>query len=89
MLSMREGDYQVTVDFSNAEKRNTNIQGLVALLDADGGGYRELTRFNEIGVSSRKAETFVAAREGQTVVYVMNTHDIVRYAMRVTGSPSR
>jgi hypothetical protein len=26
-----EGDYQVTIDFANAEKRNTNIQGLVAI----------------------------------------------------------
>jgi hypothetical protein len=83
MLSLREGDYQVTVDFANAEKRNTNIQGLVALLDGDGGNYRVIVRFNEIDVSSRKTETFLA-RDGRAVLYVMNTNDTVRYAIRVT-----
>lgn len=83
MLSVREGDYQVTIDFANAEKRNTNIQGLVALLDGDGGNYREIVRFNEIDVSSRKTQTFLA-RDGGAVLYVMNTNDTVRYAMRVT-----
>jgi hypothetical protein len=84
MLSVREGDYQVTIDFANAEKRNTNIQGLVALLDSDGGGYREILQFNEIDVSSRKTQTFLA-RTGRAVLYVMNTNDVVRYVMRVTG----
>jgi hypothetical protein len=85
MLSVREGEHQVTIDVANAEKRNTNIQGLVALLDGDGGSYRELLRFNEIDVSSRKTQTFLA-REGRAVLYVMNTNDVIRYTMRVTGS---
>jgi hypothetical protein len=88
MLSVAEGEYQVTVDFANAEKRNTNIQGLVAVLDGDGGGYREIVRFNEIDVSSRKTQAFLA-RDGRTVLYVMNTNDVVRYTMRVTESSAR
>ena len=42
VLSAPEGDYQVIIDFANAEKRNTNIQGLVAMLDGDGGNYRKI-----------------------------------------------
>jgi hypothetical protein len=34
-------------------------------------------------VSSRKTQTFLA-RDGRAVVYVMNTNDIVRYALRIT-----
>jgi hypothetical protein len=83
MLSIREVEYRLTIDFANAEKRNTNIQGLVALLDGDGGNYRVLVRFNEIDVSSRKTHTFLA-REGRAVLQVMNTNDRVRYAMTVT-----
>ena len=86
MVSVREGDYQVTIDFANAEKRNTNIQGRVALLDADGGSYREIVRFNEIDVSSRKTQTFLA-REGRAVLYVMNTNDVVRYVLRIDEAP--
>ena len=83
MLSVREDeDYQITIDFANAEKRNTNIQGLVALLDSDGGNYREIVRFNELDVSSRKTQTF-RARDGRAVLYVINTSNAVRYAMRV------
>ena len=88
MLSVPEGDYQVTIDFANAEKRNTNIQGLVAMLDGDGGNYREIVRFNEVDVSSRKTQTF-RIRDGRTVLYVMNTNDIVRYMMRVAESSER
>jgi hypothetical protein len=83
MLSVPEGDYQVTIDFANAGKISTNIQGLVALLDGDGGSYREIVRFNEIDVSSRKTQTFLA-RDGRAVLYVMNTNDTVRYGLRVT-----
>jgi hypothetical protein len=85
MLSVREVEYQLTIDFANAEKRNTNIQGLVALLDGDGGNHRVLLRFNEIDVSSRKTQTFLA-REGRAVLQVMNTNDRGRYAMTVTES---
>ena len=88
MLSVPEGDYQVIIDFANAEKRNTNIQGLVAMLDGDGGNYREIVRFNEVDVSSRKTQTF-RIRDGRTVLYVMNTNDVVRYTMRVTESSER
>jgi hypothetical protein len=87
MLSVGDGDYEVTIDFANAEKRKTNIQGVVAMLDSDGGNYREIVRFNEIDVSSRKTQTF-RVREGHAVLYVMNTNDIVRYTMRVTTEPS-
>jgi len=60
----------------------------VAMLDGDGGNYREIVRFNEVDVSSRKTQTF-RIRDGRTVLYVMNTNDIVRYTMRVAESSER
>jgi hypothetical protein len=84
MLSVPEDDYQVTIDFVNAEKRNTNIQGLVSLLDSDGGNDRDIVRFNEIDVSSRKTQAF-RTRGGRAVLYVINSNDTVRYTIKVAG----
>ena len=64
MTSLGQGDYQIIIDFANAALRNTNIQGSVALLDEDGGNYRESVRFNELGVSYRKIGTFLLRNDG-------------------------
>ena len=64
MTPLGQGDYQIIVDFANAERRNTNIQGSVALLDEDGGNYRESVRFNELDVSYRKIGTFLLRNTG-------------------------
>ena len=83
LVSLRQGDYQIIADFSNAERRNTNIQGSVALLDGDGGNYRELVRFNEVDVSARKTGTFLARDDGPMILNIQNTHDAVRYELRL------
>lgn len=83
LVSLRQGDYQVIADFSNAERRNTNIQGSVALLDGDGGNYREILRFNEIDVSARRTGTFLARDDGPMIINVENTNDVVRYQLRI------
>ena len=36
VVSLQPGEYRAILDFANAEGQNTNIQGLLALLDADG-----------------------------------------------------
>ena len=83
MTPLGQGDYQIIVDFANAERRNTNIQGSVALLDEDGGNYRESVRFNELDVSYRKIGAFLLRNDGPVILKVQNTHDTVRYTLRV------
>jgi hypothetical protein len=82
-VPVRQGEYQIVVDFATADRRNTNIQGAVALLDGDGGNFRELVRFNEIDVSYRKTGTFTVRNAGSVIVNVQNTHELVRYNLRV------
>jgi hypothetical protein len=82
--SLRQGDYRITVDFTNAERRNTNILGSVALLDGDGGSYREIVRFNELDVSRRNIGTFLIRNDGPVIINVQNNHDTVRYTLKLT-----
>jgi hypothetical protein len=86
--SLRQGDYQVVVDFANAERRNTNILGSVALLDGDGGNYREIVRFNEVDVSYRKIGTFLMQNDAPVILNVRNNHDTVRYTVRLAPGGS-
>ena len=86
MVSLRQGEYQVTVDFANAERQNTNIQGSVAILDSDGGNYRAIVRFNEIDVTARKVETFLARNDGAVILNVQNTSDAVRYVLKLAAA---
>jgi hypothetical protein len=83
MTSLGQGDYRIIIDFANAERRNTNIGGSVALLDGDGGNYRESVRFNELDVSSRKIGTFLVRNDGPVILKVQNIHDTVRYTLRL------
>jgi hypothetical protein len=86
VVSLRQGEYRITVDFANAERRNTNIQGSVAILDSDGGNYREIVRFNEIDVTARKVETFLVRDDGAAILNVQSTHDAVRYVMKLAAT---
>jgi hypothetical protein len=88
MTSLRQGDYQIVVDFANAERRKTNILGSVALLDGDGGNYREIVRFNEVDVSYRKIGTFLLRNDGPVILNVQNNHDTVRYTLRLAQAGS-
>ena len=86
VVPLNQGNYQLTIDFANAERRNTNIQGSVAILDADGGNYREIARFNEIDVSARKVETFLARDAGPVILNVQNTNATVRYTLKLAAA---
>jgi hypothetical protein len=83
MTSLGPGDYQIVVDFANAKRRKTNIQGSVALLDGDGGNYREIVRFNAIDVSHRRIGTFPVRNDGPVILKLLNTHDTVRFTLRL------
>ncbi|MET0216095.1 MAG: toll/interleukin-1 receptor domain-containing protein [Vicinamibacterales bacterium] len=88
MTSLGQGDYRIIIDFANAERRNTNIGGSVALLDGDGGNYREIVRFSEIDVSYRKIGTFLVRNDGPVILKVQNIHDTVRYTVRLAQAGS-
>jgi hypothetical protein len=88
LVPLGQGEIQVVVDFANAERRKTNIQGSVALLDVDGGNSREIVRFNEIEVSSRKIGTFVTRTPGSIIVNVQNDDDPVRFDLRLIAAPA-
>jgi hypothetical protein len=83
MVPVRQGEYQIVVDFATADRSKTNIQGTVALLDGDGGNSRELVRFNEIDVSYRKTGTFMMRNAGSAILNVQNTNELVRYNLRI------
>ena len=86
--SLRQGDYQIVVDFANAERRRTNILGSVAVLDGDGGNYREIVRFNEVDVSYRRIGTFLLRNDGPVILNVQNHGDTVRYILRLARAGS-
>jgi TIR domain len=89
LVPLGQGEHQVVVDFANAERRKTNIVGSIALLDVDGGNSREIVRFNEIEVSSRKIGTFMTRTPGSIIVNVQNDNDPVRFDLRlVAAQPS-
>jgi hypothetical protein len=63
--------------------RNTNIQGYLALLDADGGNQRQIIGFNVVGVSDRKIGTFSVRRDEPVILRVQNQHESVKYVLRL------
>ncbi|MET0850466.1 MAG: hypothetical protein ABW020_04970, partial [Candidatus Rokuibacteriota bacterium] len=78
------GEYRAILDFANAEGQNTNIQGLLALLDADGGNFRKVIQFNEVDVSYRKIAAFLVRAEGPIILDVQNDHGRVRYNLKLS-----
>ena len=88
ILTLSPGEYQLIVDFANAEKRDTNIRGRVALLEADGGGAQELVRFNEIDVSHRKSATFRRREDGPVILDIQNDAQTIDYTVRLATEGS-
>jgi len=81
------GDHRVVVDFTNSKRQNTNIQGDLSLLDADGGNQREIVRFNEIDVSHRKIATFSVKTDEPLIMKIRNRSESVNYTMTIASQP--
>jgi hypothetical protein len=82
-LALAAGKYKVVLDFANVERKHTNLQGQLALLDADGGGHRVVLTLNEIDVSYRKTETFTVTRPRTVILRLYNDSHPVSFALRV------
>jgi TIR domain len=80
---LRKGEYKLVLDFSNAKRENTNIQGYLALLDSDGGNQREIIRFNEVNVSYRKIATFSVKKDEPLIMKVYNASRGVKYSLKI------
>lgn len=83
VVALSPGKYTLVVDFANAEGRNTNIQGAVFVLDADGGNGQKIISFNEIDVSYRKIRQLEVRKDAPIIINVENTSKPVRYNLKL------
>jgi hypothetical protein len=88
IVPLLRGEHQLIVDFANAGKRSTNIQGKVALLEADGGGSQDIVVFNEIDVSHRKSATFRRREDGPVILNIQNDVHTIDYRVRLNAAQS-
>lgn len=77
------GKYKVILDFSNAKREKTNIQGYLVFLDADGGGQEGVLGFNEIDTAARKSASFGLKKLTVLIVRVENTIYSLNYAVSI------
>lgn len=84
IMSLKKGDYKVLVDFTNAAGKNTNLQGYLAVLDADGGNQKELVRMNEIDVSYRKSGLLSNSGDQAVIIRIVNKSSPIKYSVKVT-----
>jgi hypothetical protein len=85
-IDLKRGDYKAVLDFANAQRQNTNIQGYLALLDRDGGGQQNLINLNEVDVSYRKTASFSLKRDSTVLLRVQNTIYRVNYVVRISAT---
>ncbi len=85
ITSLPKGDYKVILDFSNSKRENTNIQGYLAILDADGGNQRSIIRFNEIDVSYRKIATLSLKKDETKIMKIHNGNKGVNFELKIVA----
>ena len=83
ITSLPKGDCKVILTFSNSNRKNTNIQGYLALLDPDGGNQRGIIGFNEINVSYRKIARLSLKKDQVTIVRIQNQGVNVNYTVKI------
>lgn len=76
-----QGKYKVVVGFDNAKRRNTNIQGYLAFLHADGGSQKSVIDFNEVDVSARKSAEVICTRASTVVMRIKDNRDTINYSV--------
>jgi len=86
VVALSPGEYTLVVDFANVEGRNTNIQGAVFVLDADGGNRQKIITFNEIDVSYRKIQQLQVKKDAPIIINVENTSKPIRYNLKMKRS---
>jgi hypothetical protein len=88
-IRLEAGEYRAVVDFSNVKRAFTNLQGFLAVLDADGGNEQAVVRFNEYEITRRKVETFSVKTDEARIFRVYNTGAPVAYAFRFEKSEEK
>jgi hypothetical protein len=81
-VALKKGTYRAILDFTNAPRQNTNIQGYLAILNAAGGDQQRVIRFNEIDVAFRKIGAVTVKRDGMAIVRI-ETVKAVKYTLRI------
>lgn len=81
---LRKGEYKASLEFANARKQNSNIQGGLAFLDGDGGNQARLIDLNEIDVSYRKGGVLEVKRDANFIFRVHNSGEhTMNYLLRL------
>ena len=83
-IPLKKGDYKALLDFKNSAGKNTNLQGYLALLNADGGNQQEIIRMNKIDVSYRESSAFSVKEDQSAIIRVENTSDPVKYTIKIS-----
>jgi hypothetical protein len=83
IIALPTGKYKAMVDFTNAQGDKTNIQGYLAFLHPDGGGQKEVLRFNEVDTSARKSAGFELKKPSVLIARIGNMIHSVNYAVRI------
>ncbi len=86
VVRLARGEHRVILDFMNAKRDSTNLQGYLAVLDADGGNQQEIMRLNEIGVSYRKVGSLTVKVDAPLILRLQNASQPVNYSLRITNA---
>jgi hypothetical protein len=83
ILKLKKGAYKAILDFANAEGKSTNMQGYLALLNADGGNQEQLIVMNEIDISFRRTGSFMLKNDVVHVVRIKNDNYPINYMLKI------
>jgi hypothetical protein len=85
LVRVPPGEHRVILDFMNAKRDSTNLQGYLAVLDADGGNQQQLARLNEIGVSHRTVSSLTVKGNEPLILRLQNTSQPINYSLRIVN----
>lgn len=84
LLPLKKGKYNAVLDFANAEGKNTNMQGYLSLLSADGGNQEQLIVMNEIDMAFRRVGSFMLKNDVTHIVRIKNDSYPINYTLKIT-----
>jgi hypothetical protein len=83
LVRLPRGDNRVILDFINAKHEHRNLQGYLAVLDADGGGQNQIMFVNTVDVSYRQVGSVAVKADGPLILRLQNWSDPVNYNLRI------
>ncbi|WP_418318533.1 hypothetical protein [Piscinibacter sakaiensis] len=85
-VAASRGSYKLILDFENAEGRNTNLQGHLAVLEPEEGDEKRLIGMNEIDISFRWVATMSVQTDRTAIIRINNSNDAVNYALKILAN---